>query len=58
MMTRVQANNAFDITAGAEAFWEGLRAAISVESVVAFGCRHRMSRTAWRTSALHYRKVA
>ena len=37
MMTRVQANNAFDITAGAEAFWEGLRAAISAEYEVALG---------------------
>ena len=32
-MTLMQAINAFDITVGAEAFWEGLRAAISVENI-------------------------
>ncbi len=41
-----------DITVGAEALWEGQRAAISVESEVAFGRRYRVSRTAWRTAEL------
>ena len=33
MMTLMQANNAFDITVGAEALWEGLRSAISAENI-------------------------
>ncbi len=37
MMTLVQANNAFDITVGAEALWEEQRAAISAEDEVALG---------------------
>ena len=48
----MQASNAFDITAGAEALWEGLRSAISAEDEVALGRRHRVSPTAWRTPAL------
>ena len=52
MMTRVQASNAYDITVGAEALWEGLRAAISAEDEVALGRRHRVSRAARRTAAL------
>ena len=51
MMTRVQANNAFDIWVGRRRCGREQGAAISAESEVARR-RNRMSRTAWRTPAL------